>query len=454
MAGRMLAWAACLALLAFGSWAWRRSAVEERGGATSRAVAMLSEAVHATWEPAASAPRVGAPLEPGWLRLGSGLAQITFYSGARVAIEGPAELRIDSGSSAFCRAGRLAAEVPPEARGFRIGTPRMEVTDLGTTFGVEVTERRTAVHVFKGLVEYQAAGGAVRQQLTEGGGVLAEGALAPRAIPADRTVFASLFDLQARSVAAEAVRYEQWRASIAGLRADPSLLVHYDFDHQGPSDWRLRNHGTLEGGVGDATIIGCQWTEGRWRGKPALEFRNVNDRVRLAVPGEYESLTLATWVRVQGLDRTINALFMSDGFEPGTVHWSFRNDGVLALTVFGPKPGDAHIVVSPPLVPVDEFGLWLHLAAVVDGPSRRVTHYVDGTLVSETPLRFPPPYRVGPAELGNWEDRGATGDERLLIRNFSGAMDEFCLFSRALDAREIRQLQAMGRPQAEPAPVR
>ena len=38
-------------------------------------------------------------------------------------------------------------------------------------------------------------------------------------------------------------------------------------------------------------------TEGRWAGKPAFHFRNVADRIRVEVPGEFSSLTLAAWIR-------------------------------------------------------------------------------------------------------------------------------------------------------------
>ena len=38
----------------------------------------------------------------------------------------------------------------------------------------------------------------------------------------------------------------------------------------------------------DGTVVGCQWTEGRWPGKKALEFQQVSDRVRLKMPGEFE----------------------------------------------------------------------------------------------------------------------------------------------------------------------
>jgi hypothetical protein len=76
----------------------------------------------------------------------------------------------------------------------------------------------------------------------------------------------------------------------------------------------------------------------------------------MSVPGEYESLTLAAWVRVQGLDRQINSLFMSDGFEAGTVHWSIRDDGVLGLTAIGSEPGRYQICASPPALTLGDLG--------------------------------------------------------------------------------------------------
>src|SRR6185436_14895884 len=178
-------------------------------------------------------------------------------------------------------------------------------------------------------------GSKVRQSLKEGNGAVTESSRPPKLITADPKAFASLFDLQLKSTAAGVLRHEQWRAAAGRLDEDPSLLVHFDFEQTDTSEWRLRNASGRKNAALDATIVGCQWTEGRWPDKHALEFRSVNDRVRLDVPGEHESLTLVVWARVQGLDRQINSLFMSDGFDAGTVHWSVRNDGVLALTAIG-----------------------------------------------------------------------------------------------------------------------
>jgi hypothetical protein len=144
----------------------------------------------------------------------------------------------------------------------------------------------------------------------------------------------------------------------------------------------------------------------------------------------------------------MHSLFMSDGFDPGTVHWVIRKDGVLGLTVIGQDPRDHQIIVSPPVLTLDKFGMWVHLAVVLDG-NGRVVHYVNGAEVSEKALQVSPPFRIGPWELGNWNAKGFPKDDPFMIRNFSGAMDEFCVFSRALNGDEIRALYSAGKPNAD-----
>lgn len=420
----------------------------KRQGETTRAVAMLNRVVNARWTGPEGSPRLGAPLEPRRLRLEAGLAQIVFYNGARVVIEGPTDLRLVTSAEVVCEQGTLTVEVPSQARGFRVVCPRLEVTDLGTAFGLKVDEHRSELHVFEGRVEFRVGKGVGARDLAEGKAVVMEGGGEARLVAAEPAAFAGHFDLQAKSVAAEARRYDQWRGSVRRLQSDPSLWVHFDFEHGGAPAWRLANSGSLEVEVPDATIVGCEWREGRWAMKPALEFRGISDRVRLHVPGDLESVTLAAWVRVQGLDRQINSLFMSDGFLPGTLHWLIRNDGVLGLTVIGGE-GDHQILASPPVMTIDQFGIWTHLAVVLDAGAQEVTHYVNGQAVSRHALRVAPPFRIGTAELGNWNPDGFLGNDPFLIRNFSGAMDEFCLFNRALTPDELEALHAEGRPQAE-----
>lgn len=442
--------AACITIVAAVGW-WKARSMQAALNveATSRAVAMLHQAVDAQWSVSHENPRLGAPLDPGWLKLEAGWAEIVFYSGARVVIEGPAELQVISPNHAACRGGKIMAEVPPEARGFRVDTPQGVVTDLGTSFGVEVTDGVTELHVFKGRVALQAPNLPGEQLLLEGAGAVIESSGLHRIISANTAAYASLLNLRERSLTADALRLAQWRAASDRLTRDPSLCVRFDFEDAGASPWQLRNGAQGAAQVADATIVGCQFAKGRWPQKRALEFQSVSDRARMSVPGEFETLTLSAWVRVQGLDRKLNSLFMCDGFAAGTVHWLIRNDGALCATIVGQRPSDYQIAISPPVITLEKFGIWLHLAVVIDGPSKRVTHYVNGRAVSESPLQVAPPFRIGPAELGNWNGKGFPQNDPFMIRNFSGAMDEFCLFNRALDAREIHTLYAQGKPETQ-----
>ncbi len=443
---RPLALAACLMIIATGIWGlWFKRAAARRG-TTSSAVAMLARAVDARWAAGTMPVRIGSALAPGRLRLESGLAQLVFYSGARVVIAGPTELRLVSPSEAVCSAGRLLAEVPQLARGFRVKTAQLDVVDLGTAFGIDAARGQTEVHVFKGEVEF-SSGRSSRQLLGQGRAAVVEGNGPTRLMAASPKAFTSMFELQQRSLAAEAVRYDQWRVASARLDEDPSLVVHLDFENPSGSDWTLRNAAENNGSAPDATIIGCQRAEGRWAQKQALEFQSVNDRVRLAVPGNFDSLTLSAWVRVKGLDRQFNSLFMCDGFESGTVHWLIRNDGVLGLTVIGPGFGRFQIVASPAVLTLDKFGMWTHLAVVLDGKARQVVQYLNGEPIARQTLTLGPPYRLGPAELGNWNARSGPNPAASLIRNLSGSLDEFEIFSRALSDAEVLELYAQGKPE-------
>ena len=65
-------------------------------------------------------------------------------------------------------------------------------------------------------------------------------------------------------------------------------------------------------------------------------------------------------------------------------------------------------------------------------------------------MKVNPPFHIGAAELGNWNADGFLVNDPSLIRNSSGAMGEFCLFSRALNDSEIHALYSAGKPQPDP----
>jgi hypothetical protein len=411
-------------------------------------VAVLLRAPGAIWEETGLPTRAGAPLPAGWLRLKSGYAHLEFYCGAIVILQGPAEFKLISRTEAFCARGKLRATVPPEAQGFTIGSPKLDLVDRGTEFGLSVGAGGTEVHVFQGKVElYDPDSGRKTppsKELTTGQGVRLDRPGVLRPIALDPTGFLTARDLAARSQKDLLQRQRAWLAASEELRRDPSLEVYYRFEPDDPWSRTLPDLTRGHKQPRDGAIVGCAPVSGRWPGKQALEFKGVSDRVRFRVPGEFDSVTMAAWVRVYGLPNRNNSLMMTDGWEEGGLHWQIGNDGKLILGVQGrPKGRGAHYHAPDALTP-QRYGQWLHLAVVYDRDGGRVTHYLDGQPLVELPLEFDIPLTIGRAELGNWNM--AAHRNPTPIRFLTGCMDEFLLFSRALSGQEIERLYTQGRP--------
>ncbi len=445
-----LAAAAAGLLLVVGPWRHRPPTAHQAEPAepTDASVAVLLQASGAVWDEPEFPTRPGAPLPPGTLRLKSGLAHIEFYSGATVILEGPAELELISPTEAFCVRGKLRATVPPQAQGFLVRSPRLDLVDRGTEFGLRVDGGRTEVHVFQGKVElYDANTGqapASRRELTTGRGLSLQGPGPARKIATAPAAFRTAQDVEAAQAAEVRKRQKQWGDASAELRRDPSLRVYYPFD-QGPAGGRtLLDQAGGRRQPADGAIVGCAWAAGRWPGKQGLEFKRVSDRVRLHVPGEFDALTLMAWVRVDALPNRFNSLLMTDSWEEAAPHWHISHDGKLELGVQGPGRRNGAHYYSPVVFPTDRLGQWTHLAVTYDREAGLVTHYVDGRPVSQEPIKLDITLRLGNAEVGNWNL--AARRHQHPVRYFTGCIDEFLLFARALDEQEVARHYEAGRP--------
>lgn len=408
--------------------------------ATTSSVAVLARGVNMVWDRAGMVPAVNAPLSPGLLRLQSGVAEVEFFQGARLCIEGPAEISLVSSREAFCRYGRFSAHVPTQARGFRLGTPKGDIVDLGTDFGLNLSDASPELHVFKGEVELHQPRAQMRR-LTEGAAVWLEQTGVPRPMVANASAFAFSRDLEARVIASQRMAFDRWRDAGARWNNEESLRMRLDFQDENGSR-SVRNVAVHGRDVAGGTMVGCTWTEGRWPGKRALQFRSVSDRVRFSLPGEYQQITLAAWVQLHSLStrQSQSSLCMSQGIEAGGMHWQILHDGSLCLGVIsGSRPVLSDDYITPVVFTPEHFGQWVHLAVVCDVTGREVRHYVDGRVFSRHPLNRSVALKPGLAELGNWIPApGYPG--RHTVRNFVGCMDDFSLFSHALSDDEVRQL--------------
>ena len=101
---------------------------------------------------------IGEAVEPGSIFISRGLLRLDFSNGARVTLEGPAELEVFNESRIVLRRGLVTATIPESAVGFVVDTISAHVVDLGTSFGVSVGENgQTKVCVFDGEVEVSSS---------------------------------------------------------------------------------------------------------------------------------------------------------------------------------------------------------------------------------------------------------------------------------------------------------
>ncbi len=398
----------------------------------------------------------GSLIPPGDWHLLSGVVELELFSGVTLVVEGESRFSIHSPMEVAVAAGKVRARVPEPAHGFRVVTDAGHIVDLGTEFAVNVTADGSEVHVLDGQIEWQARGAqSQRMEQGEAARITNRGdALSLRADPED---FVGARELRQRLQRRQVSRLELWRGHREELKNDPRLVVYYRARPEDLSTRRLPN--LVAGGeaIGsEGAVVAAASTSNRW-GQPetALDFSPAGSRVRLSVPGEYRSLTLVCWVRINSLDRWYNSLFLTDGHEAGEPHWQIMDDGRLFFSVkkrdlFDLSRGerDKHVYFSPAFWSSELSGQWLMIATVYDVDARVVRHFLNGEILSQEAI--PEEYlvesiRIGNASLGNW-GMPERAEPRFAVRNLNGSLDEFALFKAALPAEEIRRLYDDGQP--------
>jgi hypothetical protein len=92
------------------------------------------------------------------LQIDEGALELTFDVGVQVTIFGPADFKITSPMSIHCQRGRVTTLVGEGGKGFVVQTPQAKVVDLGTQFGLSISDTgETEVVVFQGEVDMSYA---------------------------------------------------------------------------------------------------------------------------------------------------------------------------------------------------------------------------------------------------------------------------------------------------------
>lgn len=414
-------------------------------------VARVTAAKDAEWR--------GKPLLPGTqvakgqnLELIAGYAEITFDSGARVILEAPAQLTVNSAWESTLRTGTLKAIVPTQAIGFRVSNPSVEVVDLGTEFTmIAGSDGGTEVLVLKGEVE-----------------------AAPRVSKAIEQDVLLLRENESRRFARSGVtavadhdsKFARFSQPLPLERFNPSYrYARWSFDDAANLGARLSESGAereLNSMFTALDDLSPVINEGRWAGALGL---NGAHYINTSFPGLSGSTphTVAFWVRVPEqapLSEAYSILGWRSsiaklGYRPVHISWN-RNPNEGALGAIRTDFAGGCAIGSSSL----RDGRWHHIAIVFDPGAGdqpvQVKQYVDGFLESSTII---PGRTRGPAgspapslddQLWIGSRIGATGPRQ---ERFRGEIDELFIADGVLEPQEIVQLLLENRFGATPAAI-
>lgn len=408
---RRVAIAASVMLAAGILWFWQDS---------TRSCAVVAE------QAGANGLKAGTRIRGERFELDEGTVKLLTRQGAELVIEAPAVFRFESPQRLRLEKGRLAAEVPPVAKGFTVVTPDGDAVDLGTRFGVDVpAEGDSEIHVFEGEVIATGAGG---DRSLRGGDALVMNRGNGDARELRSAAFIQADELPALDAGLAAGQQARSRVATEALKSDPGLiaLIEFDAGPRRPGLYRL--------------------VQGRWPGSRAAEFVEVGDHLRLEIGGDHSwpRLTLAAWVRLDHLGAPYQSLLHTDGWSeenPGQVHWMINGDATMRLALrenvlaAGSEEKNGYPDSGTPVL--SEQGRWVHLAVVYDSDKGTVRFYLNGRFDRETRQSLAHPARLGPAQIGNWDRQD---------RKLSGRIDQLVVLGRAMSDEEIGEYYEAGSP--------
>ncbi len=236
----------------------------------------------------------------------------------------------------------------------------------------------------------------------------------------------------------------------ADLIADPAIVVYYSFDEVG--DIVIDQSGNGHDGVvnGDVTAYpdgkrnGAAKFEGRGgpSGRSFLDLDGANFPVE---ENPTSAMTICAWAKCEntGDHHTFFNARASDS--TWVIHPELRSNGEFRWLLRA-AGGSTIFDIRAGIVTWDE---WLHYAGTYDKAAGKAILHINGEVVHEENISNPQDI------VGDWQMGARVGYDIDDARAFTGLMDIFCIFRRALSLDEItRVMQGEAYPYAlspEPA---
>ncbi len=385
--------------------------------------------------------KVGQRMLPGTFSFRKGLVQLEFMSGAVVALEGPAEIRIESQSRATLVSGRATTRVPDRARGFVLNGPNSAIVDLGTEFQMGVDQSGvTDVAVTNGEIELSLLGDdgntLVSQRVTENGSVRLDRSSESLKLRSDE--IARSFPVISAPAETPLVVPAEYADDVR--RLEPVLYWRFeDGAVDVPGNESDGAHvGEVRHGESQSSLM---LVDGhvKFEREKGLRFIQTKEAIDQLGTGP---VSFEFWMRPDDLQHATCLGVFPDDERPGVTHLNVVE--IVTNTFLVHEPGAVRFLVrSPPgQGPKDaqEFnaftpslctpGRWQHVVAVWDQSEVRL--YSNGHLHRQISVQTPQSPGRFHVIIGQLKPHRNE-------RQFSGALDEVAVYRRALSDDDVKR---------------
>lgn len=390
-----------------------------------KAIVTVSNNLEASWKYA-----VNSSLKAGKYSLKSGFSKLSFSSGADVLVEGPAEFEIVDNMHLILSDGKVVADVPPSAHGFKIDTPNSNTIDLGTKFAVATDKTGASeIHVIQGLVKSKSRKNNEYIELRKDEALQVNKENVSEKLKADSGKFLTMLPPKKIS----GLKHILWR-----FDEGEGTIANYE-----SSGYKKQYKAYLKSSSDKLP----KWIDGKY-GK-AVEFDGKSNFVETDFPGigGSDSRTVCFWVKADK-EKNGYAIITWGSFEKFGATWQIslnptKEDGPLGRIRCGTHRGQ--VIGTQDL----RDNKWHHVAVVLyGGPEADVsTHiliFIDGKLENayrksirqiDTDIESEKAIKV---QMG--KNAAANFNPNTIHKYFKGGLDEVYVFNYALNPDEIREI--------------
>ena len=180
----------------------------------------------------------------------------------------------------------------------------------------------------------------------------------------------------------------------------------------------------------DGDLQGGKFVDGKFG--QAIELNGTNEWINVAERiGSFEEITFTHWVQSTGRLNGWRVFFNNNGWKSGDIHYQLHPNNKVEFSINGNSGGnDAFADFA---FTSEQLNKWVHVATVYSATEKKIRFFIDGELDVERDWGGNPGV-LDPGRIGDWGNS----------RQWQGLIDEFIIFSAALDVADVQSVMNDG----------